>query len=209
MDKFIIKNNTKTIDSALLKFKLAEFRPLQRVYSSLTQEIIQANLDKRDILVLINTGGGKSLTFQLPATIQKGVTLVVSPLLALIQNQVDHLKSLGINVESLNSTTGTTKKQAILKDLTSKSPLVKLLYVTPELLSTDYFKSILEKVYQNDMFCRLVIDECHLISEWGHDFRSDYQRIGYYKQKYPNLPIMALTATATKRYFTVNEKSVG
>ena len=128
----------------------------------------------------------------------KGVTLVVSPLLALIENQVTALQALKIKAASLNSAVKKKDKDAVIKDLLSKSPQNKLLYVTPELLATDVFRSTMKKVYNAGHFSRLVIDEAHCISEWGHDFRNDFRKLDYWKKTYPSLPVSALTATATE-----------
>ena len=195
MDKFIIKTPRYQVAKDPLQvlktiFKLEEFRGQQL-------EICSAALDKKDLVVIMQTGGGKSLTYQLPAVMDKGVTLIVSPLLALIQNQVDSLLSLKIKAGSLNSTIKKKEKDALMKDLQSKTPLIKLLYVTPELLASESFRSVIKKLYAGGNFARLVIDEAHCISEWGHDFRNDFRKLNYWKSAFPSLPISALTATAT------------
>ena len=161
MDKFVIrtprnpisKDPEKVLESV---FSLEKFRGNQK-------EIIESVLAKKDVVVFMQTGGGKSLTYQLPAIMDVGVTLVVSPLLALIQNQVDQLLSLKIKAASLNSTVKKKEKDAILKDLDSKTPLTKLLYVTPELLATDAFRNVMDKLYASGHYARLVIDEAHCI----------------------------------------------
>ncbi|KAI8846352.1 P-loop containing nucleoside triphosphate hydrolase protein [Chytridium lagenaria] len=152
----------------------------------------------QDMLVLMPTGGGKSLTYQLPAVLSDGITVVISPLIALIQNQVDALQALNIKAATINSTLKAQPRKEIMKDLTSPCPKIKLLYVTPELLATDGFRDVLRRLNQNKMFARLVVDEAHCISEWGHDFRSDYRKLAYFKETYPQLQVMALTATATE-----------
>lgn len=187
-----VKDETqvKDIDAALKIFNLEKFRPFQK-------ELIDKVLLNLDLLVLMPTGGGKSLIFQLPAIIQPGITIVISPLIALIQNQVDHLKKLGIKAESLNSSTPATLKSTINQSLASSSCNIKLLYVTPELLATVNFRSSLKKLFANKRLNRLVVDEAHCISEWGHDFRGAYRELSYWKKTF-KLPITALTATATE-----------
>ncbi|KNC96858.1 RecQ family ATP-dependent DNA helicase [Spizellomyces punctatus DAOM BR117] len=173
-------------------FGLSEFRGDQ-------EAVIKAALAGNDCLVLMPTGGGKSLTYQLPAVLDQGVTLVVSPLLALMQNQVDALKKINIKAATLNSTLKVKERREVLTDLALVKPRIKLLYVTPELMATDHFRTTLEKLHQRAMLSRLVIDEAHCISEWGHDFRHDYRKLSWFKETFPKIPVMALTATATNR----------
>ncbi|TPX49829.1 hypothetical protein SeMB42_g02472 [Synchytrium endobioticum] len=182
-------------ESALCKtlikvFKLKEFRDSQL-------DIVKATLAKRDVFVLMATGGGKSLTFQLPAVMDAGITLVVSPLLSLIQNQINALKALGINAAALNSTLKESEKKAIYAELAMLKPRFKLLYITPELMATDHFRSTLQRLYKKSALSRLVVDEAHCISEWGHEFRKNYRQLHFFKDTFPNLPVMALTASAT------------
>ncbi|KAI9354113.1 P-loop containing nucleoside triphosphate hydrolase protein [Zopfochytrium polystomum] len=179
-------------------FKLNSFRGDQ-------EEIIRTALKGQNILVLMPTGGGKSLTYQLPALIDDGVTLVVSPLLAepqnpfiLQENQVSILKNLKIPAEALNSSCTPSEKDRIYKDLNSTKPRTKLLYVTPELMATPKFRQQLDTLSKRNKLARLVVDEAHCISEWGHDFRDDYRKLSYFKTTYPHLPVLALTATATQ-----------
>jgi RecQ family ATP-dependent DNA helicase len=149
------------------------------------EEIIKYIMQGNDALVFMPTGGGKSLCYQLPAVCCEGVSLVVSPLLALIQNQVDSLKTLNINCNSLNSSQNLATKRMILKDLESAEPKIKLLYVTPELLATDSFRLIAEKLFKKNRLSRLIVDEAHCISEWGHDFRESYRKLSWFKEKFP------------------------
>ena len=149
------------------------------------EEIIRFILEGNDALVFMPTGSGKSLCYQLPAVYTQGISLVVSPLIALIQNQIDYLQKLNIVANSFNSTQNAGTKKLILNDLESNTPKTKLLYVTPELLQTDSFRHLLEKLYKKNQFARLIVDEAHCISEWGHDFRESYHKLSWYKEKFP------------------------
>ncbi|KFH65726.1 hypothetical protein MVEG_07830 [Podila verticillata NRRL 6337] len=173
-------------------FGLKDFRGKQ-------EAIVTDVLADRDVLVIMPTGGGKSLCYQLPAVMDKGITLVVSPLLALIHDQVSALTRRDIKAGTLNSSIGKKEKDRVLAELKLEKPSLKLLYVTPELLATSEFRSRVDGLWNRGMLARLVIDEAHCISEWGHDFRKDYTRLGYFKKNYPGLPITALTATATAK----------
>lgn len=154
------------------------------------QEIIEHVLAKKDGLVIMPTGGGKSICFQLPAVIFDGITLVISPLIALMKDQVDGLNANGIPAAFFNSSQDMQQQQDILTKVMSAE--LKLLYVAPE--SLQGLEPILNEKY---MSC-LAIDEAHCISSWGHDFRPSYQQLGFLKKKLPNTPILALTATADK-----------
>lgn len=145
------------------------------------------------------TGSGKSLCFQLPGVLQENkITIVFSPLLALIKDQIDHLTKLKINAESINSKTSSRDRERILIDLKSIRPSTRFLYITPELAETSSFRSILQTLFKYDKIAYFVVDEAHCVSQWGHDFRRAYLKLGDLRQLYPSIPWIALTATASK-----------
>ena len=167
-------------------FGYSKFRGIQK-------EIIESILSKKDTFVIMPTGSGKSLCYQLPAVVLKGTALIISPLIALMKNQMDQLNTLNINAHVLNSSLNRKQLKAVKKELLEGQ--VKLLYVAPESLVKDENVELLKQV--NLSF--LAIDEAHCISEWGHDFRPEYRRIREIMQRIKNLPIIALTATATPK----------
>ncbi|CAH2047817.1 unnamed protein product [Thlaspi arvense] len=167
------------------------FRPNQR-------EIINATMSGCDVFVLMPTGGGKSLTYQLPALICAGITLVISPLVSLIQDQIMNLLQTNIPAASLSAGMDWAEQLEILRELSSENSKYKLLYVTPEKVAkSDSLLRHLESLNSRSLLARFVIDEAHCVSQWGHDFRPDYQGLGVLKKKFPNIPMLALTATAT------------
>jgi ATP-dependent DNA helicase RecQ len=179
--------NPVDLSAALKKhFGYDEFRPLQR-------EIITDALNGRDVFALLPTGGGKSLCFQLPALLRDGLTIVVSPLIALMKDQVDALRTSGIAATFLNSTLAGSDSRERLRGLDRNQ--FRLLYVAPERLMMENF---LERAL-NWNIAQIAIDEAHCISEWGHDFRPEYRELKKLRTFFPDVPIMALTATATKR----------
>ncbi|KAG5248487.1 DNA helicase family protein [Salix suchowensis] len=167
------------------------FRPNQR-------EVINATMSGYDVFVLMPTGGGKSLTYQLPALICPGVTLVISPLVSLIQDQIMHLLQANIPAAYLSANMEWTEQQEILRELCSDYCKYKLLYVTPEKVAkSDVLLRNLESLNGRGLLARIVIDEAHCVSQWGHDFRPDYKELGILKKKFEKTPVLALTATAT------------
>ena len=157
------------------------------------REIIETTLGGRDTFALLPTGGGKSLCFQLPALMGEGLTLVVSPLIALMKDQVSQLEAAGVEATFLNSSLGVKETKARLADL--HQGRYRLLYAAPERLMLDHWKENLLAWNVS----RIAIDEAHCISEWGHDFRPEYRRIASLRGLLPDIPVMALTATATER----------
>lgn len=145
------------------------------------------------------TGTGKSLCYQLPALLQdKKVTIVFSALLALIKDQIDHLSKFGICAETFNSKMLSKDKERVINDLKSINTNIKLLYVTPEQAATDFFQFILLSLDKCNKIAFFVVDEAHCVSQWGHDFRPDYLKLGLLRKKYMHVPWIALTATASQ-----------
>ncbi|KAM9296704.1 ATP-dependent DNA helicase Q5 [Gastrophryne carolinensis] len=153
----------------------------------------------RDVFVCMPTGAGKSLCYQLPAVLAVGITIVISPLIALIQDQIDHLVALKIKASSLNSKLPSAERKQILQDLENENPKTKLLYITPEMAAASSFQPTMNRLLSRGLLSYLVIDEAHCVSEWGHDFRPDYQRLGKLRSLLSQTPCIALTATATKQ----------
>jgi len=167
------------------KFGYSKFRPLQ-------EEVITNALEHKDSLVIMPTGGGKSICFQIPALILEGSCLVVSPLISLMRDQVEALKQNGIAAAYLNSTL-TSDEQFDIERRFIKGE-IKLLYVSPERLCSSDFRRVIQEAKLN----LIAIDEAHCISQWGHDFRPEYTQLDFIRKEIPGVPIMALTATADR-----------
>src|SRR6202165_3730712 len=181
-------NTDPTSLLSLLKqtFGFSSFRPLQ-------EEIIRDVLSGRDVIALLPTGGGKSLCFQLPALVRPGLTVVVSPLISLMKDQVDARTASGVAATFHNSSLRADESRARLRGL--RAGEYRLLYVAPERMMLSGFLADLKRWKVN----LLAIDEAHCISEWGHDFRPEYRQLAELRRHFPDVPMMALTATATER----------
>ena len=167
-------------------FGFRDFRPNQ-------ERVVRALLEKRDVLAVMPTGGGKSLCYQLPAVLLPGTCMVISPLIALMKDQVDGARANGIRAAFLNSSLMLEEWNEVIRDLLAND--LDLLYVAPERFCLDHFRELLGRV----QISMAVIDEAHCISEWGHDFRPDYLSLSGLVTMFPDLPVAAFTATATNR----------
>jgi RecQ family ATP-dependent DNA helicase len=183
-------------------FKIQQLRNLQ-------PKAIKCALKRQHCIVVMATGGGKSLCYQLPAVVLGGVSLVISPLIALMQDQVQALLGKGIDAAIISSANSEGKNMDVVERLLghrtrkvkNESPLkpINLVYVTPEQIQTNRFQDVLQKLYKADRLCMFAVDEAHCVSSWGHDFRPAYRKLGWLRQEFPDIPCMALTATATNR----------
>jgi ATP-dependent DNA helicase RecQ len=184
----VVPMNASSQLLSLLKqfFGYDDFRPLQ-------QEIMAATLAGRDTVAILPTGAGKSLCYQLPALAREGLTLVVSPLIALMKDQVDQLQAAGVAATCLNSTLDAAESRTRQQDLDAGR--FRLLYVAPERLFAGDFANKLA----DWNLAAIAVDEAHCISEWGHDFRPEYRQLATLRERFPGLPFLALTATATPR----------
>uniref|UniRef100_UPI004047C1FB RecQ family ATP-dependent DNA helicase n=1 Tax=Roseivirga sp. TaxID=1964215 RepID=UPI004047C1FB len=164
------------------------FRPLQ-------EDIIEASLQGRDVLALLPTGGGKSICFQVPAMVHEGLCIVISPLIALMKDQVYQLKKRGISAESIHAGMSKREIDHLLDNCVNSD--VKFLYVSPERLKTELFQERIKIVHQKRGVNLIAVDEAHCISQWGYDFRPAYLEIATIRALLAEVPVMALTATAT------------
>ncbi len=174
------------LEKALATFGLSQFRTGQR-------EVISTVLDGYDCLCVMPTGGGKSLCYQLPAVVRDGLTIVVSPLIALMKDQVDSLCRRGISATLINSSLSQSEQNERLTQMSRGA--YRLVYIAPERLRNTRFLDAIRAT----PISLLAIDEAHCISEWGHDFRPDYARLGKFRDTLGNVQTIALTATATEK----------
>uniref|UniRef100_A0A8C5MUK7 ATP-dependent DNA helicase n=1 Tax=Leptobrachium leishanense TaxID=445787 RepID=A0A8C5MUK7_9ANUR len=181
----------KVSDALRDVFRLDVFRMLQL-------ETINATMAGKDVFLIMPTGGGKSLCYQLPALCSEGLTLVICPLVSLMEDQLMVLNRLGICATSLNASASKDHVKWVHNEMIDKKSQLRLLYVTPEKIAkSKIFMSRLEKAYQGGRLKRFAVDEVHCCSQWGHDFRPDYKSLGILKRQFPNASLIGLTATAT------------
>uniref|UniRef100_A0A1Q3G0Y1 ATP-dependent DNA helicase Q5 n=1 Tax=Culex tarsalis TaxID=7177 RepID=A0A1Q3G0Y1_CULTA len=185
----------------ILQEKLKQYFGHNDFKSPLQKEAIQTIITRtRDVYVSMPTGSGKSLCFQLPGVMQDNrVTIVFSPLLALIKDQLDTLAKLKIPADSINSKMSNKDRDRVLNDLKSIRTDIRFLYITPEQANTATFKELMKLLVKHKKVAYVVVDEAHCVSEWGHDFRPDYLKLGFLRSEYPSIPWIALTATASKQ----------
>lgn len=185
------------VDNILKRYwNIDTFRPLQ-------QEIIQSVLENNDTLALMPTGGGKSLCFQIPALLKPGICIVVSPLIALMKDQVENLKAKGIVAVAIVSGMGKREIDIVLDNCVLGD--IKLLYISPERLFSELVKERIRYMNVN----LIAIDEAHCISQWGYDFRPSYLHLATLRELHPSVPVIALTATATKRVIIDIQEKLG
>ena len=180
------QNSNQALELLKSRFGFDQFRFHQ-------EDIINALIEGGDALVLMPTGGGKSICYQIPALIREGVGIVISPLIALMQDQVDALNTMGINAAYLNSTQSASERRSVEQKLLDNE--LDLVYVAPERLNTHEFIELLKRT----PIALFAIDEAHCVSQWGHDFRSDYLKLQLLQDIFPGIPRIALTATADKK----------
>ena len=185
----ITRGDTEMADKKLLRETLARYFG-HKAFRSFQEEIISDVLNGHDVLAVIATGGGKSLCYQLPAVVSGGLTIVISPLIALMKDQVDDLLARGIAAATLNSSLDREDIRSIEQDLLAGK--IRVLYVSPERVTQETFLKFIGKLEVK----LIAVDEAHCISMWGHQFRPDYRRLSLLKTRFPSIPLIALTASA-------------
>ncbi|XP_062851560.1 ATP-dependent DNA helicase Q1 isoform X2 [Trichomycterus rosablanca] len=183
---------SKEVEEKLSRvFKLSKFRPLQ-------QAAINLSMSGKDLFLVMPTGRGKSLCYQLPAICSEGFTLVIAPLVSLMEDQLMYLKSINVPAVTLNASSSKEDSKYVMAGMVDKNIPFKLLYVTPEKIAkSKLLMSKLEKAYKMGLLDRIAVDEVHCCSQWGHDFRPDYKLLGILKRQFTSVPLIGLTATAT------------
>ncbi|XP_068158554.1 ATP-dependent DNA helicase Q5 [Drosophila tropicalis] len=186
--------NNSTVEALYRHFGHTKFK------SQLQERAVNAAVKrKQDVYVSMPTGSGKSLCFQLPGLMRENqLTIVFSPLLALIKDQIDHLTKLKIQADSLNSKMTVKERDRVIMDLKAVKTNIKFLYITPEQAATKFFQDLLQSLYKHNKLAYFAVDEAHCVSQWGHDFRPDYLKLGDLRIKYKDVVWLALTATASK-----------
>ncbi|KAF6211539.1 hypothetical protein GE061_012052 [Apolygus lucorum] len=199
LSSFVVSEHENLSDEKLLA-ELKKHFGYNTFKSDLQKKAVQTIVKrKQDVFVSMPTGSGKSLCFQLPSLIySRKVAIVFSPLLALMKDQLDGLHKRNIRAETINSKISNADRQRIISDLKLKVPNTRLLYVTPEQAATGTFKNILYDLYRYRKLSYMIVDEAHCVSQWGHDFRPDYLKLGHLRSGLPGIPWIALTATASK-----------
>lgn len=209
-EKFMSMPWSNDVKEAMLsQFLLRGFRPNQL-------DAINATLAGKDVFVLMPTGGGKSLCYQLPAVVTtgktRGVTVVISPLMSLMEDQVSSLRKKHVQAFLINGASTYDERRLILSALREQDVerFISILYVTPEMINkSGMISGALQSLHQRNRLARFVVDEAHCVSQWGHDFRPDYQDLSKLRQTYSGVPIMALTATATENVKMDTIESLG
>lgn len=166
-------------------------------FRSKQYDAIRSSLDGLDVVVLMPTGGGKSLCYQIPPLVKNGLCIVISPLIALMQDQLRELKDRRIPCAYLSSSQTSVEYRSVLNNLQKVPCPYRLLYVTPERFQIAEFVSLLGRTRSRGELTLIAVDEAHCISTWGHDFRSAYRELSSLRTSFPDVPIMALSATAT------------
>lgn len=172
------------------QFGISDFRPGQR-------EVVSNVLAGNDVFVLMPTGAGKTMCYQIPALLLEGVAVVVSPLIALMEDQTYNMRAKGIAAEVYNSTRTAREKDEIRGRLRGPRPDIKILFLTPEFIASPGGAGLLGSLHSRGLLSFFAVDEAHCISTWGHDFRPHYLRLSVLREQFPSVPIIALTATAT------------